>query len=270
MNKYIIKTSNGKEIEVREVQSSLLEMAKDILPILEEHGINYWLDGGSALGAYRHQGFIPWDDDFDIAMMRNDYLKLIDVLEKYLDKDKYTFHCFEKYKEYNVLIPAMKIRKKNTFIEERNFLLRNKIKDCDGIFIDVFIYDYMNENKIFDFFARIKNYVLGPIIIFFENLNFNPYFLKKIFVNNAKRYGCKNHKSKYIGIDLCWIFKSITKPYKYLKSDIFPLKRMTFEDVEFNVAGNIEQYLLNTFGKNYNSLPPENKREAKHTKDIKL
>lgn len=77
-------------------------------------------------------------------MMYDDYLKLIKVLDRYLDKDKYTFHCFEKNNKYNVLIPAMKIRKKDTYIEEKNSLLKNKIEDCDGLFIDVFVYDYVS------------------------------------------------------------------------------------------------------------------------------
>ncbi|MDY6062648.1 MAG: LicD family protein [Erysipelotrichaceae bacterium] len=267
---YIIKNNSEGIITVRDVQMAIHSMTKDIIALCDEYKITYWLIGGSALGAYRHQGYIPWDDDFDLAMMREDYLRFITILDKHLDQDKYVYHCYEKNKAYNVLIPAMKIRKKGTYIEETNSLLKNKIDDCNGIFIDVFVYDYVNENRIIDFFPRLLNYLLMPIIVFFENMGINPIFIKNLFVNNAHQYGIKNRNSSLIGLDLCWTFRSIFKPYIYRKDDIFPVKKMTFEDTEFCCPKNIEQFLEIEIGPNYRELPDEKHRFAKHTKDIKL
>ena len=80
MEKYVLKTkSDGTEITVKDVQDVLLVMLKDIDVICQRNKIPYWLNGGSALGAVRHSGFIPWDDDADIAMMKEDYLRFIDA-----------------------------------------------------------------------------------------------------------------------------------------------------------------------------------------------
>ena len=139
-----------------DVHKVLLQMLKDIDVICRKHKIPYWLNGGSALGAYRHKGFIPWNDDADIAMMYEDYLRFIKALQEDLP-DGYYFQCFETHKEYNVLIPAMKIRKKGTYLKEVNSLLANKCKDGDGIFVDVFVYDHCTNNKFIDLPFRIFN-----------------------------------------------------------------------------------------------------------------
>ena len=95
---YIIKTrKDGSKITVRDVQDSLLDILIDVDKICRENNIKYILEGGTALGAIRHKGFIPWDDDLDIAMMRDEYNKFIKVLEKKLP-DKYAFHCYDKNK----------------------------------------------------------------------------------------------------------------------------------------------------------------------------
>ena len=95
---YIIKTrKDGSKITVRDVQDSLLDILIDVDKICRENNIKYILEGGTALGAIRHKGFIPWDDDLDIAMMRDEYNKFIKVLEKKLP-DKYVFPT--KYAEF--------------------------------------------------------------------------------------------------------------------------------------------------------------------------
>ena len=99
---YVLKrTETGKKITVRMLQNKLLEMMKDIDKICQKNDINYFLAGGSCLGAVRHHGFIPWDDDMDIAMSRVEYNKFVKALKKDLG-DKYVFHCYEKNKKYPV------------------------------------------------------------------------------------------------------------------------------------------------------------------------
>ena len=103
MEKYVLKTDkNGNEITVRDVQLVLLDMAKDIDEICKRNDIPYFLNGGSALGAVRHKGFIPWDDDFDIGMMYEDYIRFISVLKKELPSDKYVFQCFQTDRRFVV------------------------------------------------------------------------------------------------------------------------------------------------------------------------
>ena len=167
MKKYVLKTDeNGNEITVADVHKVLLEMLKMIDGICQKYNIPYFLNGGSALGAVRHQGFIPWDDDADIAMLYEDYKRFIVALKQDLPEG-YTFQCFDTDKRYNPLIPGMKIRKKGTYLKEVNTLLANRCTECDGIFIDVFVYDYCAASKTMDLPLRMLNQLIMPFIILF-------------------------------------------------------------------------------------------------------
>jgi len=268
---YLLKEKkDGTKIMVRDVQLALLEMAKDIDKICKDNNIEYCLTGGSTIGAYKYKGFIPWDDDFDIAMLRKDYKRFIKALEKDLDKEKYTFHCFEKNKKYDVTWPYMKIRKKNTYIKEVNKLLPNRCTDCDGIFIDVFIYDYMAKSTIMDLPLRLCNSVLMPIIIFFENIKINPIPLKHLYRFNAKLYGFLNQKSKYIGDDLTWTYRNPMTPLRYRKDKIFPAVRVPFEDTEFPVQNGMKEYMIRHWGENVFKPLPIEKQKPGHVYDINL
>ena len=179
MKKYVLKTDeNGNEITVADVHKVLLEMLKMIDGICQKYNIPYFLNGGSALGAIRHQGFIPWDDDADIAMLYEDYKRFIVALKQDLPQE-YTFQCFDTDKRYNPLIPGMKIRKTGTYLKEVNTLLANRCTECDGIFIDVFVYDYCSASKTMDLPLRMLNQLIMPFIILFDNLGMNPVFLSK-------------------------------------------------------------------------------------------
>ena len=265
---YIVKEKNGEKITTKMLQKKLYEALKEIDKICEENKIDYFLADGTCLGAVRHQGFIPWDDDVDIAMSRKDYNKFIKALEKNLS-DKYTYHCYEKGKKYLVTWPAMKIRIKNTYIKEKNFLLNNKCKDSDGIFIDVFIYDYMAKHRIFDIPLRTINTILMPIIILFENVHINPIPLKELFRLNARLYGKLCKKSEYFSDEITWVFNPI-HPYKTKYKDIYPTKKIKFEDTYLRVPGNYHNYLKTKYGNNYMTPVEEKERVCKHIKDINL
>lgn len=270
MEKYVLKTKpDGTEITVADVQSVLLVMLKDIDKICQRNNIPYFLNGGSALGAVRHKGFIPWDDDADIAMMREDYIRFIEVLKKELP-EQYTFQCFDTDKRYNVLIPGMKIRKKGTYLKEVNTLLPNRCSDSDGLFVDVFVYDYCTKNKFVDLPFRLLNQILMPIMIGFDMLHINPVFLKRWFMSNARLYGNLNKGSDYIGFDLTWTFKTPFHPFIFKKEDIYPVQYVDFEDTKLPIANHPHEYLCTAIAPSYNTLPPVEKRAPKHIVDIEL
>ncbi len=75
--------------ELRHLQLVILGIMKDLDELCMSNGIEYYLLGGSAIGAIRHQGFIPWDDDLDIMMTANNYERFLDVCRTQLDKNKY-------------------------------------------------------------------------------------------------------------------------------------------------------------------------------------
>lgn len=270
MKEYILKTEqDGTKILVSDVHRVLLEMIKDIDKICVEHNITYFLNGGSALGAVRHQGFIPWDDDLDIGMMLEDYKRFIEVLKTELP-DKYCFQCYDTHKEYNVLIPGMKIRKKGTYIEEVNSLLKNRCKDSDGIFIDVFVYDYCTVNRWIDLPFRLTNQLLMPGLVLLDNMGFNPVWLKNLFMKVARKYGEINRGSDWIGFDLTWTFKNPMSPFIFKKEDIFPTQRVKFEDAVLPIAHHPHEYLCKAIAPSYMTLPPLEARKPKHIVDIRL
>ena len=75
--------------EKRKLQMLILSIAEDVTTICDENNIEYFMDGGTQLGAVRHKGFIPWDDDIDLAMKREDYDRFLRICEMNLDKNKY-------------------------------------------------------------------------------------------------------------------------------------------------------------------------------------
>lgn len=81
--------------QLRDIQLANLALLKELDYVCKQNGLQYWLDGGTLLGAVRHKGFIPWDDDIDVSMMRNDYLKIIDIFNHWTrNKDLYANYVY--------------------------------------------------------------------------------------------------------------------------------------------------------------------------------
>lgn len=269
MEQYILKTNrDGSVITVRDVQMQLLSMMKDIDALCQKHHIPYVLCGGSCLGAVRHKGFIPWDDDADIAMMYEDYLRFLTVVDEL--PSIYMHQSFETHREYNVCIPAMKIRKRDTYVREANFLLRNKCKDSDGLFIDVFILDYLSEDFKEDYQARIKARLYLAALVVIDNMGINPVHLKQRFVSFVREYSRKNKGSKWIGYDLTWTFNSCKKPVRYSYESVFPVTYVPFEDTMLPIPNRPKDMLDVEIGTTFMSYPPKKDQKPKHIKDIRL
>lgn len=277
--KWVLKTmKDGSEITVRDLQLSILEIMDEIHRVCVKNDIPYALIAGSALGICNYQGFIPWDDDIDMCVERKDWARFIKALEKDLDK-KFYFQCFENDKKYNVLIPSMKIRKRGTYIEEVNTLLKNRCQSGDGIFVDVVIYDSVSDNKWLDEWNRFKIRALMPIMVLLDNLHFNPVLLKKWVLRISEKYAKRNEKSSLASQTIAIPWEKFLKEPKFPKEDVYPFTLYDFEGRKYYSYHNVKNVVTAWYGPNclkkwdgekwYDPLPEE-KRHPKHAVDINL
>ena len=148
-------------------QYVMLRILKIVADILEENNIPYWLESGTLLGAVRHKGFIPWDDDIDIGIHYSDYDKVIEALKNNLPEDLF-LQTLETDKYYD--LPWIKVKDNNSYIFEYKPGKYHK-----GIFIDIFPMEEVTEDNQKIISARKKmgmiHRVLSSIKEPFETLS---------------------------------------------------------------------------------------------------
>jgi lipopolysaccharide cholinephosphotransferase len=252
-------------------------MLKIIDYICQKHDISYWLCSGTLLGAVRHKGFIPWDDDLDISMLRDDYERFIEVAVTELPGDM-MLQTRETDPNYHYLPLPCKVR------DKKSFILTPAYEDdaCEkGLYIDVFPVDRYHLNPfVFRAECMMKAYdrfickCLDSVYYAHESRTrkflsyFHPvfHFLVVRYMRFAKKIIQRNKK---LGTD-CYLgagFDTLWKRYfKY--DDIYPLIRIDFEDALFYAPHSPDIYLKTLYGADYMTPPPESKRTC-HASVIK-
>ena len=125
--------------DLRKVQLVQLEIAKEVKRVCDDNNIKYFLTAGTLLGAVRHRGFIPWDDDLDIGMLRKDYDEFCKIAPKHLNSK----YCFQTWDTPLYPFPFGKVRKNGTiFIESK----ANTSMDV-GIYVDILVYNDASEEE---------------------------------------------------------------------------------------------------------------------------
>lgn len=124
--------------DLRKAQLLMLKILKEVHRICEKNGIHYFLSDGTLIGAIRHNGFIPWDDDLDIGMLRADYEKFKAAVQTEL-AEEFIFQSVET--DNGCALPFAKVMLKNTKWLEAATKSKKTRKDMQGIYIDVFPYD---------------------------------------------------------------------------------------------------------------------------------
>ncbi len=267
MSEYILKENeDGSVVTVKDVQDIILEILIEFDRLINKHDLDYTLAYGSELGAVRHDGFIPWDDDIDIFMQRDDYMKLVKVLEEELEAPFY-FQCFETNDKYNTLTPAMKIKIDHTHIEERG-LIRNRLKK-NGLFIDIFVFEGISESKFVHYLNQAYSMLLMPIIILLDLIHIDSRFFTKLLYNHGINYERRNKDSKYGSLNVTWTFDG----FKYtpiLRSDMFPSKPHVFEGHTFRISNNSHDVLRYLYGEDYMTPPKEAHQVPHHIIKIEI
>ena len=252
--------------EVKKIQIEILDVVSSFC---EENNINYWLDSGTLLGAIRHKGYIPWDDDIDIGMLREDYDKFAELFNQ--SNDRYRFVDIDNTPDFYVAFG--KVIDTNTILYEPD---KNGVKSC--VNIDIFIYDNAPDDetvlkKMYDkrdrlvfisLFSRgaqisnsnsgIKKLIKRVLHFFLSGLSSAKY-LKKI-VENSRLYS--NAQTNNVGN-----FRSTVTRLTVSKSLFSTFVKTEFEGSWYSIMVGYDDYLTKLYG-DYMQLPPKEEQITHH------
>jgi lipopolysaccharide cholinephosphotransferase len=262
------------KMEIEElVKLAQLDLLNELKRICDKNDIKYFLSGGTLLGAIRHNGFIPWDDDIDVGMLRKDYDKFIKCCSEELCNDYY-IHNWDN-DEYSVQ-PFSKLKIKGTQYTEE---ISKNSKVDDGIFIDIFPYDNVPNNNFLRKIQsmKIKKYrksllIKGNISIIGNSiLKKIEYFPIVIYAKLHTRFSLKKKMYKEMTRYNKKMSSKVTAhggSYSYYK-EIIDIEWINnrishkFEKYEYSVPSKYDTILTNLYG-NYMEYPPIEKRKGKH------
>ena len=262
----IVTTPSG----LRELQLRETELLDEFVRICSKHGLRYCIIAGTLLGAVRHQGFIPWDDDVDVAMPREDYDRFAALCAQELD-GRFFYQNSDTDSHY--FLTYAKLRRNDTFVYEERF---RDSRFHKGVFLDIFPLDFCPKPGLVCHFLfnvlAVMNYRgqidSGEAYVPYEELIgklgytvlrvFSPrglVRLRRVLVRLSARLSNGQYIASYSGA------------YGYYR-DVYPSERylqtepVTFEGKTYLAPSCPDEVLAQIFGEDYMQLPPPEKRTA--------
>lgn len=260
-----MRLHNETNYDIRILQRKIIGNLEAIDKICREHGLHYYLWAGTMLGAVRHKGFIPWDDDMDICMPRPDYEILISHWHEWLPKP---YEVIAPETDPTYPYPFAKIEDASTTVLERP-----DFKFLEGIYIDVFPIDGApadeKERK-----AHFKRYKFWRHLLFLRGSDpfkhghgprsWFPWLLHKIYSLEDLQKKVKDYMTKYPYEESDFVcdyddgLKGVFEKRILGTPQVYP-----FEDKQFLGVEYYDEYLSNKYG-NYMQLPPKEKQIQHH------
>lgn len=273
-----MKYTEYDEKVLKHLQSLELMILKEFINICEENNLTYYMYAGSLLGTIRHQGFIPWDDDLDVIMFRDDFEKFKEIFISN-PHDKIKLLSIETEEDYFHLLAKLML--KDTLFEE------NWVSQVDfniGINIDIFVLDDLSNNNFKRNYQLKKAFLYNKLLIMSKIRLDDLPFLTKVITHSGyhilnllgikpkwinKR--CLNFLRKYHDENAQFVFDiSATAeeyPQIFNKNEFKKIKKAKFEDIEVNIPANFDEILKSLYG-DYMQLPPEEDRYNHITENL--
>lgn len=248
-------------VKITEIQDRLLEIAVYLEVFCKENNIDYYLMGGSALGAIRHKGFIPWDDDIDVFMTFDNYNKFAKACESNLDNKNYYFQK-EGTKEWPLFFSKLRMNG-TTFIEEDT-----KNRDMhQGFYVDIMCLNNVSDNKIYRYLQHLSARLVTAQTIA-ERGYITDSLLKKMVMNLTQIFVRGTIKKRLLNF-----VRSLNKNKTNLvghffgrakfKNTSFPsawlgkAKYVAFSNELLPVPSSVEKYLAMRYGDRFMEMPDE-------------
>ncbi len=267
-----METEGKKEITLEEQKNIQLELLGEFKKICDNNNLNYFLGGGTLLGAIRHKGYIPWDDDIDVMMPRKDYQVLLEIFNQNC-KNNHKLLTYENTKGY--YYSFAKIVNTDTRLEEGGL----RVIDDMGIYIDVFPIDFLPDDEKKTKRIFVKYSILYKFILMYKHTNISEVtsskaklLIKKVIaylIVKLKLTKKISEKLDKISIKYNNTGKVACISGRYAEKEIMPelhiqnYKLAEFEGEKYKIPTDYDEYLTKHYG-NYMELPPEEKRKAEH------
>ena len=250
----------------KDIQKVILSIIKDLDAFCKKYNIEYYLMGGSALGAMRHKGFIPWDDDLDIFMTYDNYHRFIKLYREKGDNKKY-FLQVENTKEWPLFLSRLCLNGTTMISEE----FKNNAKQHHNVFVDIMCLYSAPKNNV----TRLVQYCAAQVLrvnalarVGFTSKSLiknTTLFLSKLVVNKITKpilikYVCKYEKknTEYVGH---YFGRARFKKTSFERKYIGKPRYVKFEDTELPVFENVEDYLETRFGSKWMEMPDKKTRD---------
>lgn len=264
----IVKLKEYDEDTLKHIHDVELMILKDLIAFCEENNITYFMYAGSLLGTIRHNGFIPWDDDLDVCMLRDEFEKFKKLFSA---NEKYELLSTESHGDYPYFFAKLNL--KNTRFEEE---WASQLDFTIGFNIDIFVLDDLAETKFKRSYQLKKAFLYNRLLIMskirLDDLPFvskvlshSMYYLLNLFKLNPSKLNkkCLNFLSKYSDVNAKNVFDISAMAHEYPliydKNDFKDVVKVKFEDIQVNVPVNYDKILTELYG-DYMQLPPEDKR----------